>query len=121
MTDIFSLADDSPASKVSIDGKDFFVKVLSALDRDAFETQWLGYKEADSVIGIRPFMVAFCLCNSQGDRQFESGKKSKPSSEFCEAVVRIGNLPAGKVQPLFSEAMTVNGFSDAEVDELEKK
>jgi hypothetical protein len=121
MADIFSLADKSSASKVLVDGKEFHVKVLSALDRDIFESQWLDYRTGESVIGVRAFMVAFCLCNSNGDREFDSGSKAKPNSSFCEAVSKIGGLPAGKVQPLFLEAMEVNGFSEMEVEELEKK
>lgn len=121
MAEIFDLLCDSPSQKVIVDKKEFFVKVLSALDRDTFETQWLSFKEEDSVIGIRAFITSFCLCNEAGERTFKSGNKSKPTEEFVNAVIRIGGLPAGKIQPLFSEAMTINGFSDLEVDELEKK
>ena len=121
MSAIFELDSSSPSKEISIDGRSFFVKVLNAFERDVFESQWLKVKQADSVIGIRAFMVAFCLCDSDGKKEFDSGEQAEPCQEFKEAVEKIGNLPAGKVQPLFSAAMTVNGCSDEGVDELEKK
>jgi hypothetical protein len=120
MSAIFDL-DSTDAIEVKVDGKTFFIKALSAFERDVFETQWLEHKQPDSVIGIRPFMVAFCLCDEEGKKEFCSGNSSRPRQDFVEAVEKIGNLPAGKVQPLFSAAMTLNGFSDEEVEELEKK
>lgn len=121
MAEIFDLLCDSPSKKVVVQDKEFFVKVLSALERDTFETQWLSFKNDENVIGIRAFMTAFCLCDEAGSRTFDSGNKSKANQDFVDAVVRIGDLPAGKVQPIFSVAMAINGFSDEEVGELEKK
>tara|TARA_R100001594_G_scaffold132022_1_gene172025 strand:+ start:636 stop:1001 length:366 start_codon:yes stop_codon:yes gene_type:complete len=121
MNSIFELKSENNCKKVCVDDKEFYVKVLSALDRDKFETQWMNHKSENSVIGIRPFMVAFCLSNEVGELVFDSGEKEKASDEFISNVVEVGKLPAGKVQPLFSVSMQLNGFSDQEVDDLEKK
>jgi hypothetical protein len=121
MSAIFDLIGTNPCTKTTVDGKEFFTKTLSGFERDVFEAQWLDYKQDDSVIGIRAFMVAFCLCDSDGKRTFNSGDSQNPRKDFLEAVEKIGEIPASKLQPLFLEAMNQNGFSDAEVIELEKK
>lgn len=118
---IFELITDEKCESVTTGGKQFYVRYIDALERDRFEQQWQNYKAGDSVIGIRAFLVAFCLCDAEGNKEFDSGDKAKASKEFCDAVVKIGTIKAQLLQPVFNLAMEINGFSEGDVDDLEKK
>jgi hypothetical protein len=121
MSAIFDLITAEKTVEVLVDGKTFYLKILSGFERDVFESQWLSFKQEDSVIGIRAFMVAFCLSDVEGVKTFDSGEGSEATEEFLDCVKQVGDIPAGKLQPLFNAAMEKNGFSDEEVTELEKK
>lgn len=118
---IFELESDDVCEQVVTNGKVCFIRYLSALERDRFEEQWQSYRDKSSLAGIRAFMIAFCLCDETGKPEFDSGKNPAASAEFVEAVNRIAKIKSVYLQPLFSKAMELNGFSGEEVDELEKK
>ena len=117
---IFDIKTGSNVEKVTVEGQDVYIRRLSALERDTFETQWLEYKPANSMIGIRPFYVAWCLCDSDGKPEFDPGLDAKVSKEFLEAVAKVSSLPAKVVQPVFAKASEVNALSSGDVGELEK-
>ena len=101
-------------------GQEFYVKRISALDRDRFEQQWLEYKPADSVHGIRAFVSVFCLCDSEGKLQHPSGDGKTASDEFIKTVEHAQNLPSELISPLASKALEINKFTGQDVEELEK-
>ena len=121
MSAIFDLISKEVCEPVTIDGKTFFVRYLTALQRDKFEEQWTNYRTGNSVAGIRGFMCAFCLCDKDGKPEFNSGSKEFAGKEFTEAAKKIGEIKSTKLQPLFSKVMEINGFSAEDVEELEKK
>lgn len=108
------------AKKVVVNEQPFFVKSLTALERDYFEQQWGEYKASDSVCGIRAFLVAFCLCDKDGKQTNDSGKESKAKQDFLQIVEKLNNTPAKYIQPVFNAASELNGFSSTDVEELEK-
>jgi hypothetical protein len=117
---IFDIETGSNVETVTIDGQALHVKRLSALERDTFEQQWLDFKPSDSVIGIRPFYVTWCLCDESGNHEFEPGKGKAAKPEFLEAVDKVSGLPAKIVNPVFDVASRVNALTNNDVGELEK-
>lgn len=118
MASIFDLLTTEKCEPVG----EFFIRYLSALERDKFEEHWQKYRQnKNTVFGIRGFMVAFCLSDAEGNPEFNSGDGESPTNEFVETANKIGSIPAANIQPLFSKAMEINGFSKNDVEELEKK
>lgn len=98
--------------KVEIDCEVFFVCVMSAYDKDCFDVQWGNYRKDKGGIGLRAFLVAFCLCDEKGNRTFNSGDDKEVTAEFANAVSEISKLPIDIVELIFKEALNSNGIGD---------
>jgi hypothetical protein len=98
-------------TKVEVEGQAFYVSVLSALEKDRFDLQYAVFRGEGGGVGLRGFLTAFCLCNKDGKKDFNSGNGKEPSKEFLDAVQTIGQLPVTVVEPIFEAACEVNGFN----------
>lgn len=86
------------------------LKVLSALERDAFEASTVttkGGKSKPNLANLRARLVARCMVDGEGNRVFESGD-----------VARLGNKSSKALDRLFAKCQEINGFSDKDVEEL---
>lgn len=122
MTSIFELEDDSLVCEpVQVEGKTFYIRYLNGLEQDRFEQQWQNFKGSDSIVGIRGFMVAYCICDENGKPEFDSGNKNAADQAFKDAARKISKLQSQRLSPLFAKAMEINGWSSQDVEDLEKK
>lgn len=100
-------------------GMTAWIAELSADERDArMEAPWLAYKEKtgqESNVGLRAFMAAACLCQSQA-RDFVACD----AAGIEELAKLLGKRDAKPVTRLFLKAQTVNGIGEDQVKELEK-
>ena len=123
--DIFQLAEKRKLSKcesVTVEGEEFFVKRLDAGERDIMEEQWLAFKEmrGSRIGGIRGFTVAFSLCDSQGNRTYDSGTTRRPEQTFVDVVERLMSTPLEFINPLWNKSASINKMTQEDVEELEK-
>lgn len=86
------------------------LKVLSAMERDAFEASTVttkGGKQKPNLANLRARLVARCMVDGKGSRVFESGD-----------VARLGNKSSKALDRLFSKCQEINGFTDSDIEEL---
>jgi len=100
-------ADDIKIEKVAIPewGGDYYIKIISGTDRDAFEDSYAEQK-------MKAFRVRFlvlCLCDEKGERLFTETE-----------IPQLGEKSAAVLDRLFAECMKLNRFSKEDVDDLAK-
>ena len=95
-----------------VDGEKVYVCRLSSSQKDQFDIHWAAYrkKTGSKGVGLRAFVVAFCLCDESGIREFDSGEDESPSQEFVDSLEQFLNADAGLIEPVFEKAATVNGI-----------
>jgi hypothetical protein len=84
-----------------------FVRMLTAGERDRFETMALDGKSKGR--HVRALLVCACACDFDGNRLFTDGD-----------LPRISELDAAPVDRVFAAAMRLNRIGAAEVAELEQ-
>jgi hypothetical protein len=91
-------------------GGTFYVRVMSARERDRFETEHLRLKEAGhETENFRARLCVTCLCDESGARVFQDADANA-----------IGDQSADILQRVFDVASPLNGFSPKDVEELTK-
>jgi hypothetical protein len=86
------------------------LKVLSAIERDAFEASTVttkGGRQKPNLANLRARLVARCMVNAEGKRVFESGD-----------VARLGNKSSAALDRLFAKCQEINGFSEKDIEDL---
>ena len=113
---ILSAQDVKPVSvKVPEWGGTVYVRPMSAGDRDRWEGDLLdrAEKRKESITAatenLRSVFLAKCLCDEAGELLF--------GAEDVKALARKNYKPIDRV---YEVAQTLNGLSDADVEELEK-
>lgn len=102
---------DLPREAVEAWGGTVFVRALSGTERDEFEVETGAIKELgdNPLIGVRARIVAWCCCDESGQRIFNS----KDAAE-------LGKADAGTLDKVFAVAGRLSGFTQKDVEELEK-
>ena len=85
------------------------LRVISSKERDHWEQACFGSGKKGAPVSVRSKLVAFVLVD-------ESGKRLFSDADFQ----LLDGLEASFIDPIFDEAMRVNGMRKADVDELEK-
>lgn len=86
------------------------LKVLSAIERDAFEASTVttkGGRQKPNLANLRARLVARCMVDANGNRVFESGD-----------VARLGKKSSAALDRLFAKCQEINGFSEKDIEEL---
>ena len=98
-----------------------YVASLTAIERDLCEVQWQKTRRTETSVGLRPFLVTWCLCDEQNKRMFDAGDDPlKLSESFAAAVKSVSGMPSRVISRAFDAATELNGFSESDVEELEK-
>jgi len=100
-------ANDIKVQKIVIPewGGDYYVKIISGTERDAFEE---GYAE-QKMKAFRVRFLVLALCDESGERIFKD-----------EDVVELGKKSSVVINRVFEEAWKVNAFTQEAVDALGK-
>jgi len=100
-------ANDIKVEKIAIPewGGDYYVKIISGTERDAFEE---GYAE-QKMKAFRVRFLVLALCDENGERIFKD-----------EDVVELGKKSSVVINRVFEEAWKVNAFTQEAVDALGK-
>lgn len=109
--------DDLPREMVSVPewGGDVYVRTMRGDERDEFEGAEALYRRGKSkgspqmMRGFRARLLVFTVCNEAGQLLF------KP-----EQAASLGGKSSAIVSRLFDVAAKLNGFTNADVEELEK-
>jgi hypothetical protein len=101
-------SDDIKIEKISIPewGGDYFVKIISGTDRDAFEESYSEQK-------MKAFRVRFlvlCLCEENGNRLFKD-----------EDAPELGKKSSVVINRVFESAWKINAFTPEAVEALGKE
>lgn len=100
-------ANDIKIEKISIPewGGDYYVKIISGTDRDAFEE---GYAE-QKMKAFRVRFLVLALCDENGERIFED-----------KDVVELGKKSSVVINRVFEDAWKINAFTPEAVETLGK-
>lgn len=95
---------------VEVDGETYYFAKLSASQKDRFDLQYGSFRESNgnSNVGLRGFVVAFCVCDENGSLLHESGDGDLPSDEFLTVAKEYMETDADLIEPCFEVAGTVN-------------
>lgn len=108
---IFKSEDLKPL-KVSVPewGGDVYVRMMTAKDRDAFESQIVTAREnGEKVENMRALLAVLCVVDDKGARIF--------GDDDIEAV---GKKSASALDRIFTAARDLNGMTAKDVEDLEK-
>ena len=105
------LAEDFKTETVDVPewGGEVIVKTMSGFSRDQFEGSIVGKNGGTNLANIRAKMVAAVLVDESGELLFNE-----------KDVVALGKKSAKALDRVFSVAQRLNGFSEADVEELAK-
>ncbi len=103
-------ADDLPFEDVKVPewGGTVRVRTMTGTERDAFEGETYTGKGANTV-NMRARICARCIIGDDGQRLFED-----------RDMAELGAKSAASLDRVFAVAQRLNGFSDADVEVLEK-
>ena len=88
-----------------------YVKTMSGIERDTFESDYLDAKEKGRVrVNIRATLVAMVTCDENGKKLFSASEAQKLGEEKSGAAL----------DRIFDVAQGVNKISDKDIKELEK-
>ncbi len=110
--DAILAADDRELEAVDVPewGGEVLLRALSGADRDAFELEAFGSKQAgEGMRNVRAKLVSRCIVDQDGNRLFEDAD-----------VEALGQKSAAALNRLFEKCRTMNGFTDQDVADLEK-
>lgn len=85
------------------------IKSMSAFARDQFEAGLMGKNGGTNYTNLRAKLVAAVVIDDNDELMFTE-----------QDVAKLGKKAAAPVQRIFNAAQKMNGFSDADVDELAK-
>ena len=103
-------ADDLPHQDVEVPewGGTVRVRTMTGTERDAFEGETYTGDGANT-INMRARMCARCIIGEDGERLFEDRDMAELGAKSAAALDRV-----------FAVAQALNGFSDSDIEELEK-
>jgi hypothetical protein len=106
-------ADDLPREQVNVPewGGAVHVRSLTGAERDDFEASMFegqGKKARMNSKNLRARLVALCVVDADGERIFADGD-----------VEALGRKSAAALDRVFSAAQRLNGFTQADIEELE--
>mgnify|MGYP006935529756 CR=1 FL=1 len=112
--DEFLNTDDLDIVPVSLPDKygadsGFYVRTLDGDARSAIEKQFANGRPSDDPRNFRASMLIRCVCKQDGTPVFTEAHRD-----------RLMRKSAGTLETLFSTACRVNGFTKADVEEMEK-
>ena len=87
----------------------FYVREMSAGERDQFEAHQTEAKGLDKYRNFRARVVCLTLCDADGERLFRD-----------DQVNDLAKLPSGGVVRVFEAACRINGLMEKDVSDLEK-
>jgi hypothetical protein len=99
--------------RVDIGEDHVFVRMLSARQRDVFETDAFDANGRAKTENIRARLVAMTLCD-------ENGKPDYEDDEIEEGIAIIGEKPYDLVDPIFRAAQKLNLLRKKDIQELGK-
>ena len=116
VADILAL-DDLPREKITVPewGGDVFIRTMRGDERDEFEGAESLFRKSvpkgtpQAMRGFRARLLVFTVCDESGTLLF------KP-----EQAAALGQKSSAIVSRLFDVAAKLNGFTQADVEELEK-
>lgn len=88
-------------------GGDVFVRMMTGTERDAFEE--MIFKANGSNVGVRAKLAALTIIDENGQRLFTD-----------EDVDTLGAKSAAALDRVFTEAQRLNGFTEQDIQDLEK-
>ena len=94
-------------------------------DRDLAEVQFTNYKrsiQSEGNVGIRKFLVTWCLCDPDNNRLVDPGPdETAVSPEFLDAMNALSeSIPMATFVRVFDAAHKAMGMSQDDIEELEK-
>ena len=107
-------------------GAVLYIMAAGPDDRDLCETQWGNYRKAfgleDSNVGLRKFLVAWCLVNEDNEQLIAPGPEAnRVRPEFIEAMNKLAEtVPMPAMIRLYETASQKMGFSKEDEAELVK-
>ena len=104
-------SDDLPRELVHVPewGGDVYVSTLNGTQRDAFEQSITGKKNKMNLDNVRARFAVLTICDESGMRLFNSSDAEQ-----------LGKKSAAALDRVFAVAQRLNGFSDADSEELAK-
>ena len=82
------------------------LRTITGAERDRLEVRVSGDKTGNN---IRAALCALCICDEKNSRMFSDAE-----------VERLGQKSASALDRIFQAARTLNGFTDSDIQELEK-
>lgn len=90
-------------------GGDVLVATISGRERDRFEQEVVNIGKGRVVENLRARLVARCIVDGEGKRMFADSD-----------VVKLGKKSAKALDRIFSVCQKMNGFTESDIEELEK-
>ncbi len=87
----------------------YYVGMMSGRERGEIERQFSGSKPTDDPSGFRVAVLVRSVCDAQGKRLFTAADAAW-----------LAERAAGALERLFEAACKLNGYSKADVEDLEK-
>lgn len=104
-------ADDLKIEEVPVPewGGSVLVRTLSGRERDEFESSTVDKKDGKpNLDNFRAKLVGLCMVDEHGKRLFETRAD----------ITMLGNKSVAALQRVFNKAQELNGFSEADVEEM---
>jgi len=104
-------ADDLPREEITVSewGGTVWIQTLTGTQRDDFEQTMLASREEKRKLSnVRARLCALCIVDADGERLFENAD-----------VQALGHKSGTVLDRIFEACRKLNGFSDADVKELE--
>ena len=103
--------DDLPRELVKVPewGGEVYVRTLTGTERDAFEQSMVAKKNKPNLANVRARFAVLTICDADGKRLFTDADAEVLGSKSASALDRV-----------FEVAQRLNGFSDADSQELAK-
>jgi len=104
-------ADDLKTETVSVPewGGDVSIRTITGAERDSYEAGIIGSGKKKNLQNLRAKLCAKCLVDEDGTRLFSDAE-----------ILALGGKSAKPLDRIFDAAQKLNGFTDADVEELEK-
>jgi hypothetical protein len=108
--DEFFMAIEPRIEKMPFGKGHVFVRTLSGDERGEVEKRFDGRQPKDDPADFRACIVALCTCDENGNPFLT-----------LDDVANLKQKASGPVEPLFSKACELNGFTKKDIENLEKK
>lgn len=100
---LFAICPDRQVEPVDTTAGRTFVRTITVAEKDAFDAA------VEETKATRAQLLIACCCKEDGSPEFD---------EFD--LVRLGELPAGVVEPVINAALRLNKFRQSDVEDVRK-